>query len=205
MYHVSCIMRSCFQGLQSPMQYVVDEAPGRIRVACNARPWAIRPCRRCRKETACGLPPASARWADGRQGAAEVAAQSLERYSALDAWRGAWLELPLDMLLHRVREVAHRESQCGGRAYVGSTSDPAWRWEGGWYLQSEGGHRRHAGSEWAYMDGHRKQWRRMSILGSWRDADTADFEAQAIRRRRTVRIAQGGGGDTCIQGLQSPM
>jgi len=134
----------------------------------------------------------------------EVAAQSLERFSALDAWRGAWLELPLDLLLSRVREVACRERQLGDRAYVGSTSDPAWRWEGGWYLPSEGGHRRRAGSDWAYLDGHRKQWRRMSILGSWRDADTAAFETEAIRQRRNGRIAQGGG-DTCIQGLQSPM
>ena len=88
-----------------------------------------------------GLPPApSERWQDGRHGAMTVMAQALEKWPrALEAaWPrgGAWLELSLPSLLERALEVADREWRVGGRAYIGSTSDPAWRWDGGWYRMS---------------------------------------------------------------------
>ena len=31
------------------------------------------------------------------------------------------------------------------------------------------------------MDGHRLRWRRMAVLGSWRDVDTGYVEKQAIK------------------------
>ena len=85
-----------------------------------------------------GLPPVGARWEDGRLGAVEVAAQALEAGTVEAAWPAgaAWLELPLPALLSRALEVAQREGRGGGRAYIGSTSDPAWRWDGGWYRMS---------------------------------------------------------------------
>ena len=123
----------------------------------------------------------SARWEDGRYGAVEVAAQALGAGGVEAAWLpgAAWLELPLPALWARASEVARREGRVGGRAYIGSTSDPAWRWQGGRYLPSENG--RHAVEGWAWMDGHRLQWRRMAILGAWRDADTGTAEKETIQ------------------------
>ena len=132
------------------------------------------------------LPPVSERWQDGRYGAREVMAQSLEKWPrALEAPASCWLEIPLQLLLERTEEVARREAGVGGRCYIGSTSDPAWRWEGGWYIVSPGDDERRqrcaeGGDEWAWMDGHRLKWRRMAVLGSWRDKDTAACEAAAI-------------------------
>ena len=130
-----------------------------------------------------GLPPVGARWEDGRLGAVEVAAQALEAGTVEAAWPAgaAWLELPLPALLSRAFELAQREGRGGGRAYIGSTSDPAWRWEGGWYFPSEENGRRAVQGGRAWMDGHKLRWRRMAILGAWRDADTATAEQQCIR------------------------
>ena len=130
----------------------------------------------------------SPRWQSGRDGAREVLAQSLEQFprDLEAAWprAGAWLEIELEVALQRALEIARREWRVGGRAYIGSTSDPAWRWNGGWYLPSEGGserRRRAVQGEWAWMDGHRLRWRRMAVLGSWRDVNTGYVEEQAIK------------------------
>ena len=40
--------------------------------------------------------------------------------------------------------------------------------------------RRAVEGEWAWMDGHRLQWRRMAVLGSWPDGDAGVAEAEAI-------------------------
>ena len=139
------------------------------------------------REAPLDLPPVPARWQDGRSGAVEVMAQSLEKWPrALEVPASRWLEIPLETLLERAKEVARREAGVGGRCYIGSTSDPGWRWEGGWYLAAQGDDERRqrrtegGAGEWAWMDGHKQKWRRMTVLGSWRDKDTAACEAAAI-------------------------
>ena len=139
------------------------------------------------REAPLDLPPVPARWQDGRSGAVEVMAQSLEKWPrALEVPASRWLEIPLETLLERAKGVARREAGVGGRCYIGSTSDPGWRWEGGWYLAAQGDDERRqrrtegGDGEWAWMDGHKRKWRRMTVLGSWRDKDTAACEAAAI-------------------------
>lgn len=143
-----------------------------------------------------GPPAAGPRWDDARLGALEVCAQALERWPAIEA-ASCYLEVGLETLVERAAEVARRESGVGGRVYVGSTSDPAWRWAGGWHLVSPGDgerqrrRRRRADGDddeewWDFMPGHRLKWRRMAVLGSWRDWDTRSFEVAAIEAAKAA-------------------
>ena len=114
-----------------------------------------------------------------RQEAAEAAVmvmrQASQRWppvlaSALDA---GFLDLEVADLRWRVRETLRRHVGVGGRAYIGSTSDPGWRWGGGRFIRSSG--------EWAFMPGHRLGgWRLMSVLGAWPDRRCAELEPMAI-------------------------
>eukprot|EP00959_Pyramimonas_sp_CCMP1952_P325561 6813977-Pyramimonas_sp.AAC.1 len=100
------------------------------------------------------LPAVTARWADAREGAIECMAQALQRWPrALEVPASRWLEVSLETLLERAIQVARREAGVGGRCYIGSTSDPGWRWEGGWYLVAPGDDERRQrraedGDEW---------------------------------------------------------
>jgi len=76
-------------------------------------------------------------------------------------------------LERRAAYFVGRVMVAGGRAYIGSTSDPQWRWQGGWYVPSTGGGKN-------YMPGHRKRWSAMIVLGSWPDRETAQMEEAAI-------------------------
>ena len=133
-----------------------------------------------------GLPPApSERWQDGRHGAMTVMAQALQKWprSLEAAWPrgGAWLELSLPSLLERALEVADREWRVGGRAYIGSTSDPAWRWRGGWYRSAGVGRGRPDG--WAFLAGHHEEWRHMIVVGSWPDAWCGRVETKILQAK----------------------
>ena len=65
--------------------------------------------------------------------------------------------------LQRRVGVAVRRAACeaGGRAYIGSTTCPMWRWEGGPYWDDD--------STQKHMPGHRLQWGKLLVLGSWSD------------------------------------
>ena len=76
-------------------------------------------------------------------------------------------------LLERVRDAVPRNNREGDRAYVGSTSDPAWRWIGGYSWERE-----------SWMDGHCCRWRRLVVLGAWPDAEAGDTEVAAMRAAR---------------------
>ena len=76
-------------------------------------------------------------------------------------------------LLERVRDAVPRNNREGDRAYVGSTSDPAWRWIGGYSWERE-----------SWMDGHCCRWRRLVVLGAWPDAEAGDMEVAAMRAAR---------------------
>ena len=81
----------------------------------------------------------------------------------------------------RVRQLAARPGR--GRSYVGSTADPTWRWRGGPVWRSEAGGREPAARP-GTMVGHRRHWRRLVVLGSWRDRQAATMEARAIQAAR---------------------
>ena len=68
-----------------------------------------------------------------------------------------------------------------GRSYVGSTSDPLWRWRGGWYWRSEGGRAASEPSDQrAYMQGHCHEYKLMIVVGTWRDSECANMEKVGI-------------------------
>ena len=104
--------------------------------------------------------------------------------SAIDCWKEARAR-SVEELLGRMRAVAQREARIGGRAYVGSTSDPAWRWQGGYYEAADPRGPPGA-SVRRYMAGHRHQWRRMEVVGSWRDAECGQMEEAALRELNRV-------------------
>ena len=82
----------------------------------------------------------------------------------------------------RIRGVLRRAA---GRAYIGSTCNPAWRWRGGLYWPSE----RHAAApstRQSHMPGHRLDWMSMEVLGSWPDAECAAMEETAIRAGQRI-------------------
>jgi len=113
-----------------------------------------------------------------------VLSQSLEKEGEVEVgWRpdGRWLEVPLEVALERAAEVVRSARQGGGGAYIGSTSDPAWRWRGGRYLTSG-----RAVDGWDWMPGHHLKWRCMVVLGCWRDQDAADAEQAAIHHVSAV-------------------
>ena len=89
--------------------------------------------------------------------------------------------VPADELEARVRQLAARPG--GGRSYVGSTANPTWRWRGGKYWRSEADGREPAARP-VTMVGHRCLWRRLVVLGSWRDSQAARMEVRAIQAAR---------------------
>ena len=84
---------------------------------------------------------------------------------------GPLLGVSANELRWRVGETLRRH--CAGLrgAYIGSSSDPEWRWRGGpsWRSGRRG-----------WMDGHCLRWRKMVVLGSWPDAEAAALEEVAI-------------------------
>ena len=83
------------------------------------------------------------------------------------------LDVKVAELLERVTAVA-RSVEDGGRAYVGSTSDPAWRWIGGWSWRG------------SWMDGHCLRWTRLIVLGAWPDREAGAMEVAAMRAARRL-------------------
>ena len=68
----------------------------------------------------------------------------------------------------------HHGGDHHGIAYIGSTSCPKWRWEGGYSLRDD---RRRA----EFMEGHRCKWDRMVVVASFPDRQTAEAERLAIQ------------------------
>ena len=157
---------------------VVEAPPPRLRSRSRQRGPSAGAALLESVEDANDLEPTTARWENARHEARMNLSQSLERELGVEvAWGrgGRWLEIPLEVALERASEVARCARRRGGHAYVGSTSDPAWRFRGGWYLTSG-----RAVDGWAFMPGHHEQWQRMVVVGCWRDEECAAAEAAAI-------------------------
>ena len=128
-----------------------------------------------------GLSRVSPRWENARWDAQEVMAQSLEKELEVEAgWGpgGKWLEVSFEIACDRVMQVVRSAIRRGWRAYIGSTSDPAWRWRGGRYLAAGVGRGRPDG--WAFLAGHHEEWRHMIVVGSWPDAWCGRVETKII-------------------------
>ena len=61
----------------------------------------------------------------------------------------------------------------GGRAYIGSTSDPSWRWRGGPSWRGDARSPEH-------MPGHVRRWRTMVVIGGWPDRVCREAEVTAL-------------------------
>ena len=130
----------------------------------------------------------AARWEEGKQQAESLVADAIQRRPDEVAVARPWMQLPKAALLQRVHGETTWVTRGGRRAYIGSTSDPGWRWRGGWYLQSQGdrGGRDITEAGWRFLPGHQLEWRSMLVLGCWRDSEAALMERDAIKQGRTT-------------------
>ena len=71
----------------------------------------------------------------------------------------------------------------GGRCYVGSTSDPTWRWLGGWTWRSDP-RAAEPPARASRMEGHKSRWRQLLVVGAFPDARAAALEPIAIEAAR---------------------
>ena len=124
----------------------------------------------------------AARWDAGRQQAESLVADAIQQHGPHVVVARPWLELSKADFLHCVHEETVWVTRGGSRAYIGSTSDPGWRWRGGRYLGGRSGRN--------FLPGHHLEWRSMLILGCWRDPETALMERDAIAQGR--KSAPGG-------------
>ena len=157
---------------------IIEVPPPRLRSRSRQRGPAAAAALLQSEEDADDLEPTTARWENARHEARMSLSQSLERELGVEVGWGRgdrWLEIPLEVALARAVEVARCAVRGGGKAYVGSTSDPAWRFRGGWYLTSG-----RAVDGWDYMPGHHEHWQRMVVVGCWRDRECAEAEKAAI-------------------------
>ena len=105
-----------------------------------------------------------------------LAAKATRDYDRITVAQGELLDVPVGELLARVRAGLRRAARQGdGAAYVGSTSDPGWRWKGGATLAEDGAN---------VMVGHITRWQRMVVLGAWPDKRCATMEVAAIAEAR---------------------
>ena len=104
------------------------------------------------------------------------------RAAALGSIPDVIVDVPVEEFLRRVHCLVCRAAQSGGRAYIGSTADPQWRWRGGTFFRAG----RDGAGECVHMDGHALRWRAMLVLGAWADSDAAYMEELAIEVGRAA-------------------
>lgn len=129
----------------------------------------------------------AARWTEGERQAEGLVADAIQQHGPDVKVAQPWMKLPKAALLQRVHEETIWVTRGGRPAYIGSTSDPGWRWRGGWYLQSEGGRNGRDidnGGDWRFLPGHHLEWRSMLVLGCWPDPEAALMERDAIAKGR---------------------
>ena len=118
--------------------------------------------------------------------------RSSENHPEITSWAvptDEFVDVAQPELMRRVRAAMDlmRARSCAGAGgpayYAGSTSDPAWRWKGGWCWRSETRAKAPATRvEW--MDGHSLRWKWMVVLGAWPDVEAARLEPIAIHVAR---------------------
>ena len=163
---------------------IIEVPPSRLRSRSRQRGPAAAAALLKSKKDADDLEPTTPRWEHARHEARMSLSQSLGLELGVEVGWGRgdrWLEIPLEVAFARAAEVARCAMQGGGKAYVGSTSNPAWRFRGGWYLTSG----RNVDG-WDFMPGHHEQWQRMVVVGCWRDRECAEAEKAAILHVQAV-------------------
>lgn len=129
-----------------------------------------------------------ARWDNAREEVDMVLEAATSRWRQITAPWQPLVGISRAELARRAHRTVERQAQHGRRAYIGSSSDPAWRWEGGWYWPSDDD-RRGATSvvaERKYMEGHLHNWDAMVLLGAWPDREAGQMEEAAISVGRSA-------------------
>eukprot|EP00959_Pyramimonas_sp_CCMP1952_P465043 9487623-Pyramimonas_sp.AAC.1 len=127
------------------------------------------------------------KWSHAKDDALEVMAKAVVKWPQISVWPdGVAVDISKEMMLQRCRQAVRTALKGGGKCYVGSTSCPIWRWEGGYFYRSEARALKRA-LQPDFMLGHRAAgWSRMLLLGSWSDEQTKSFEEAAIAAARAV-------------------
>ena len=127
------------------------------------------------------------KWSQAKDNALEVMAQAVVKWPQISVWPdGVAVGISKEEMLQRCRLAVRTALKGEGKCYVGSTSCPMWRWEGGYFYRS-GARALELALEPDLMVGHRANgWTRMLVLGSWGDEQTKSFEEDAIAAARAV-------------------
>ena len=116
-------------------------------------------------------------WESAREDAKMVAQAARALHPEHIELREPFIDIHPDALMRRVMTYLPRGEF--GSAYVGSTSGPAWRWQGGFCWRCE----RNARAPRllpTHMVGHRIRWRRMVVVASFSDQRTAIAEEKIL-------------------------
>ena len=121
--------------------------------------WVVKP------------PPQSLRWDIARDEAEMVLSAACAEVRVLRPC----LDIAVAGLLARVScGLREARSRGDGTCYIGSTSDPLWRWQGGLSWRGDALFPER-------MPGHRSRWRTMIVVGGWPDRDCREAEVTALR------------------------
>ena len=121
----------------------------------------------------------AALWEHAQHGATLVMDQALNKFPGDIQVIKPFILVSEEDVTERARSCVQKIVGVGGRAYIGSTSDPAWRYRGGRYLVEDPSGPPGA-SMTRCMEGHRHKWQHMEVLGCWPDAECASMEKQCI-------------------------
>ena len=112
-----------------------------------------------------------------------MAARAVMMYPTCMEVRSPLLDITQEALMKRILYHLPRRDDEYGSAYVGSTSDPAWRWNGGltWRCERDALVPRLLPT---HMVGHKISWGRMFVVGAFSDRQTAAFETAVLERLR---------------------
>ena len=117
-------------------------------------------------------------WAMAREDAEDVAQQASMKFPECIEVRSPLLDITQRALIQRVLNYVPRGEW--GSAYVGSTSDPAWRWEGDtcWRCERDVCAPRLLPT---HMVDHKVRWKKMTVVAAFSDQETAASEEALLK------------------------
>lgn len=81
------------------------------------------------------------------------------------------IDIDVGLVMKRVRHLHDRAIASGRSVYIGTTSDPSWRWNGGWGWR---------GNDRSFMRGHKLSYDEMQVVASFPDKQCGEVEKHVI-------------------------
>ncbi|CAK0877421.1 unnamed protein product, partial [Prorocentrum cordatum] len=81
------------------------------------------------------------------------------------------VDIDVGLVTKRVRHLHDRAIASGRSVYIGTTSDPSWRWNGGWGWR---------GNDRSFMRGHKLSYDEMQVVASFPDKQCGEVEKHVI-------------------------